>query len=74
MKPRPESTDPHDDLFRSRLENIIDLGHELVLLRNKIDWSYLDEQAAVFFSDEGRPAHPTRRMAGLHFTFRSFNS
>ena len=60
MKPRDISPEPHDDLFRSRLDNIIDLRHELVLLSHKIDWTYLDDQAAVFFSDDGRPAHPTR--------------
>ena len=73
MKPRDISPEPHDDLFRSRLDSIIDLRHELVVLSHKIDWTYLDEQAAVFFSDDGRPAHPTRRMAGLPLLKYMFN-
>ena len=59
MQPRQISPDPNEDLFRSRLEKMIDLPHELSVLANKIDWHYLDEQAAVFFSNEERPAHPT---------------
>lgn len=73
MKPRQISPEPNDDLFRSRLDNIINLRHELSLLSEKIDWTYLDEQAADFFSDEGRPAHPTRLMAGLHLLKYMFN-
>ena len=38
----PTRTAKSDDLFRSRLDSIINPRHELVVLANKIDWDYLD--------------------------------
>ena len=38
-KPRDER---HKDLFRPSLEAIIDLGHPLARLANKIDWGFID--------------------------------
>ena len=32
------------DLFRPMLKDFIDMGHELVLLADKIDWSYFEEE------------------------------
>lgn len=66
MKPRATAPDPTEDLFRSRLDNLLNLRHELVLLAEALDWSYLEEEASHYFADKGRPAHPTRLMAGLH--------
>ncbi|MGI6573046.1 MAG: hypothetical protein ACOX19_06455 [Fermentimonas sp.] len=31
------------DLFRPMLKDFIDMNHELVLLADKIDWSYFEE-------------------------------
>ena len=73
MEPRQISIEPNAALFRSRLDNLIDLRHELSVLADKIEWAYLDERAAVFFSNEGRPAHPTRLMVGLHLLKYMFN-
>jgi len=73
MKPGEQSLEPHDDLFRSRLDNIINMKHELVALSKKIDWTYLNGQAGEFFADQGRPAHPTRLMAGLPLLKYMFN-
>jgi len=61
---RPESES--DDLFRSRLDQIINLRHELVLLADRIDWSSFDVQLEPFYSHTGRPAVPHRLMVGLH--------
>jgi hypothetical protein len=41
-------------LFRARLEQIINLKHELVQLADKIDWSWIDQRAAMM---AGRCAH-----------------
>jgi len=38
---------------------------ELYLLSEKIDWDYFDEEFSVFYSKEGRPAHPIRLMVSL---------
>jgi IS5 family transposase len=41
------------------------MKHELVVLADRIDWAWLDEQLAESFSDQGRPAEPVRFMLGM---------
>jgi IS5 family transposase len=54
------------DLFRARLDQIIDLDHALVRLAGAIDWRFLEEKLGAVYTDEpGRPPLPTRLMAGL---------
>ena len=65
MRPKQPPKARHDDLFRARLDQIINMRHELVVLANKIDWVWLDEQLAGCFSDQGRPAEPVRFMIGM---------
>ncbi len=55
MKPRKQTHSGTDDLFRSRLENIIGLRHELVRLGQAIDWRFFDDAYEAFYSEEGRP-------------------
>ena len=66
MKSSPKKAPQSEDLFRSRLDQIINLKHELVLLADRIDWSYLDDQVAPFYAADGRPSIPSRLMIGLH--------
>ena len=57
-----------DDLFRHRLENIIDLSHDLIRLSRLIDWEGLEKDFSVYYcSDNGRPGAPIRLMTGLLF-------
>jgi len=65
MRPKKPKKADHDDLFRARLDQIINLRHELVLLADKIDWDWLDDELASSFSDHGRPAEPVRFMIGM---------
>ncbi len=65
MGPKQQQKARHDDLFRARLDRIINMRHELVVLADKIDWAWLDEQLADCFSDQGRPAEPVRFMIGM---------
>ncbi len=65
MRPKQQQKTRHDDLFRARLDQIINMKHELVALADKIDWAWLDEQLAGCFSDQGRPAEPVRFMVGM---------
>ncbi len=65
MRPKQQPKARHDDLFRARLDQIINMRHELVVLADKIDWTWLDEQLAESFSDQGRPAEPVRFMIGM---------
>jgi IS5 family transposase len=65
MRPKQQQKARHDDLFRARLDQIINMKHELVVLADKIDWVWLDEELAGCFSDQGRPAEPVRFMIGM---------
>ena len=62
-RPRPEE---QDDLLRPRLNDLIDLRHELVKLAALIDWEGFEREWAGFFpSSKGRPAMEPRLVAGL---------
>ena len=66
MRPRERRDSGERDLFRARLDQIIDLHHPLVRLAQKIDWPFLEERfGAVYKDGAGRPPLPTRLMAGL---------
>jgi IS5 family transposase len=67
LKKNPK-TIPQDELFRSRLENIIDPRHELVRLATLIDWDALEVDLSGFYCvDNGRPGGSVRLMTGLCF-------
>lgn len=55
------------DLFRERLESIIDMGHTLVRLAGLVPWPEFDEAFGKHYKPLGRPAKPTRLMVGLHY-------
>jgi transposase, IS5 family len=65
MRPGKRETSGSGDLFRARLEQIIDMRHELVQLAQRIDWNWLDGELAGCFSKEGRPGTEVRFMLGL---------
>jgi len=65
MRPRKTKQSGSGDLFRSRLDQIINMDHELVRLAHKTDWDWFDEQLADRFSNKGRPGTETRFMVGL---------
>jgi IS5 family transposase len=66
MRPRERRESGDQDLFRSRLDQIIDTEHALVKLARTIDWGFLEAKfGAVYTDDPGRPPLPTRLMAGL---------
>lgn len=65
MRPRKTKQSGSGDLFRARLDQIINMDHELVRLAGKIDWEWIDAELADRFSDKGRPATETRFMVGL---------
>src|ERR1700756_1752281 len=66
MRPRERRESGEQDLFRSRLDQIIDMNHELVKLARTIDWRFLEEKFGAVYTDKpGQPPLPTRLMAGL---------
>jgi len=72
MKPRKPPL-KQDDLLRARLVEMIDMRHELVKLAALIDWEVFErEWAGLFPSPAGRPATPTRLLAGLFYLQHAF--
>jgi IS5 family transposase len=64
MRPKQHATTRSGDLFRARLEQIINMRHELVQLAGKIDWGWIDGEIAPLYSDQGRPGIETRFVIG----------
>ncbi len=65
MRPRQRDENGSGDLFRARLDQIIDMKHELVRLADEIDWDWIDDQVAERFSAAGRPRTETCFMIGI---------
>ena len=72
---RPEATGdaPADDLFRLRLEQMVDPRHEPVPRVELSGWSRFDaESVDLFRPSRGAPAVPTRMIAWLHYLEHAF--
>ena len=65
MRPKRHATTGSVDLFRARLDQIINMKHELVQLAAKVDWAWIDGEIAPLYSDQGRPGIETRFVIGL---------
>src|SRR5246127_5036751 len=65
MRPRKPQGASEGDLFRARLDQIINMRHELVQLASKIDWDWIDDEIAPLYSDKGRPGIEARFAIGL---------
>ena len=65
MRPKKPKETGECDLFRARLDQIIDMKHELVQLAGKVDWEWIDQQIAPLYSDKGRPGIEARFVVGL---------
>jgi IS5 family transposase len=65
MRPKKHEPVMSGDLFRARLDQIINLKHELAQLAGAIDWDWIDGEIAPLYSDKGRPGIETRFAIGL---------
>ena len=65
MRPKKHEATREGDLFRARLDQIINTKHELVQLAGKIDWAWIDTEIAPLYSDKGRPGIESRFVVGL---------
>src|SRR5215204_5606086 len=65
MRPKKQDTTRSSDLFRARLDQIINLKHELAQLADAIDWDWIDDEIAPLYSEKGRPGIETRFAIGL---------
>lgn len=63
----PKSAGPQShDMFRQRLDELVNLQHPLARLAQHIDWQVFEQKWAPHFpSSRGGPARPTRMIAGL---------
>lgn len=55
---------PQSELFRPMLVDFIDKTHGLVLLAEKIDWDYFEDEFEPLYSRVGKPSLPVRFMVG----------
>ena len=69
MRPNKPKTTGECDLFRARLDQIINMKHELVQLAGRIDWDWIDREIASLYSDKGRPGIEARFVIGLAYRF-----
>ncbi|GKT24737.1 hypothetical protein AVHM3334_15705 [Acidovorax sp. SUPP3334] len=74
MGPKP-SQPQTAELFRPRLDELINMRHPLVKLAALIDWAEIERTfAASFTSARGRPALPPRLVAGLLYLQHAFDA
>ncbi|WP_108820766.1 transposase [Xanthomonas fragariae] len=68
---------PADELFRSRLENQIDLRHPLARLSQRMPWAALEQALSSRLpatqAGGGRPALPVRLIAGLLYLKHAYD-
>ena len=73
-KPRERGETGEQDLFRARLDQILNMNHALVRLARTIDWPVLEARFGSVYSDgPGMPPLPTRLMAWLAILKHTFN-
>ena len=74
MRPKERRDSGQNDLFRARLDQIVDMSHPLARLAATIDWRFLEERFGAVYSDKpGHPPLPTRLMAGLSILKHTHN-
>lgn len=76
MRPKERRETGEHDLFRSRLDQIIDLDHALVKLAKAIDWRFLEDKFGAAYSGQagastaadaadGRARHPQAQLRSV---------
>ena len=74
MLPKERRDSGQNDLFKARLDQIVDLRHELAKLARQIDWAFLEKIFGAAYTDKpGHPPLPTRLMAGLAILKHTYN-
>lgn len=73
MKPKKPKQRDQGDLFRSRIDQMVDRHHPLYRLANQIDWAVFDRKFGSLYAEKGRPAKSTRLLVGLHYLKHAFD-
>lgn len=73
MQPKPTVSD-QGELFRSRLDQILNRRHSLCRLADSIDWPFFEREFGSLYTENfGRPGLPIRLLVGLHYLKHAFN-
>ena len=64
MKPRERRETGETDLFRSRLDQIINMNHELVRLAKSVSWEAIEARCGEVYSDGPRHAASANAVDG----------
>jgi hypothetical protein len=64
MKPKKQEMSAHDDLFRLRLEQILDQRHALYRLVGKVDWTAVEPRFADCMQRKDAPEFPSGSSLG----------
>jgi IS5 family transposase len=63
-----------EELFKSRLDQMLDPKHPLIRLANAIDWEYFEKEFGKFYVENvGRPGKPIRILVGLHYLKNAYD-
>src|SRR6202012_5425484 len=66
MRPEERRDSGQTDMFRARLDQIVDINHALAKLARQIDWRFLEQRFGAVYSDRaGHPPLPTPGLAIL---------
>jgi IS5 family transposase len=57
--------DLQQNLFKTRLTELINMDHPLVKLGGEISWDKIEEEFSGLFSEQGRPSIAIRKIAGM---------
>ena len=63
MKPRKLERSEAEDLFRTRLQNIIAPKHPLVMLAHETDWNFFEAAIEPLYAERGRANAAARCQA-----------
>ncbi len=73
MRPASKKTDNRIEMFRERLDNILNRHHELCKLSALIDWEAFEREFGMLYADKkGRPGIPIRLLVGLSYLGHAF--
>ena len=67
MRPRERRDSGQNDLFKARLDQIVDLNHPLAKLARTVDWRFLEERFGAVYSDGS--GHPPLADAAYGWAF-----
>jgi IS5 family transposase len=63
-----------EELFKSRLDQMLNRTHPLFRLANAIDWGYFEKEFGKFYAEKvGRPGKPIRLLVGLHYLKNAYD-